>query len=123
MSYNSYLLTTNCGLLSNVPDGVTTDTMPVVAPFGTVALIYVSDSTVNAASTPLNVTLLDPVPPGSIPICAVENAKLGQGLRLGAYREIEGEGRERKAKYELNFGSLHRNPPWTVLKKQLQSRT
>jgi hypothetical protein len=32
-----YLVTTNCGLLFNVPDGVTTETVPVVAPAGTVA--------------------------------------------------------------------------------------
>lgn len=35
----NYLDTTNCGLLLSVPDGVTTETMPVVAPAGTVALM------------------------------------------------------------------------------------
>jgi hypothetical protein len=30
--YNSYLVTTNCGLLLSVPDGVITETMPLVAP-------------------------------------------------------------------------------------------
>src|SRR3984893_117272 len=58
---NNYFVTTNCGLLLSVPDGVTTETVPVVAPAGTVALMKVSDSTVNAASTPLNVTLVVPV--------------------------------------------------------------
>src|SRR6266498_394626 len=36
---NNYFATTNCGLLSRVPDGVTTETKPVVAPAGTVALM------------------------------------------------------------------------------------
>ena len=61
--YSNYLVTTNCGLLLSVPEGVTTETLPVVAPSGTLALMYVSDSTVNAAATPLNVTLVDPVRP------------------------------------------------------------
>src|ERR1700730_5566341 len=30
-----YFVTTNCGLLLSVPAGVTTETVPVVAPFGT----------------------------------------------------------------------------------------
>ena len=58
-----YFVTTNCGLLFRVPDGVTTETVPVVAPAGTVALRKVSDSTTNAADTPLNVTLVVPVRP------------------------------------------------------------
>jgi hypothetical protein len=36
---NHYFDTRNCGLLLSVPDGVTTETAPVVAPVGTVALI------------------------------------------------------------------------------------
>lgn len=41
--------------------GVTTETVPVVAPDGTVALISVSETTVNVAALPLNLTLVDPV--------------------------------------------------------------
>lgn len=47
----------------SVPDGVTTEIVPVVAPAGTVAWIYVSDTVVNDADIPLNVTLVDPVRP------------------------------------------------------------
>jgi hypothetical protein len=36
---NGYFVTTNCGLLLSVPDDVTTETGPVVAPGGTVALM------------------------------------------------------------------------------------
>ncbi len=38
-----------------------TITVPVVAPVGTVAFMYVSDSTVNGAALPLNVTMVEPV--------------------------------------------------------------
>jgi hypothetical protein len=30
--FNNYFVTTNCGLLFGVPEGVTTETIPVVAP-------------------------------------------------------------------------------------------
>jgi hypothetical protein len=43
-------------LLLSAPDRVVTSTKPVVAPTGTVALIRVSDFTVNAAATPLKLT-------------------------------------------------------------------
>jgi hypothetical protein len=43
-------ITRNAGLLLSVPVGVTTDTVPVVAPAGTAAVIKVSDSTVNVAA-------------------------------------------------------------------------
>ena len=56
-----YFVTTNCGLLLRIPAGVTTETVPVVAPAGTVARMKVSFSTVNSAGTPLNMTLVDPV--------------------------------------------------------------
>src|SRR5579872_550126 len=58
---DDYWVTTNCGLLLRVPDGVTTETFPVVAPAGTVALMYVSDTTVKLACTPLNRTPVVPV--------------------------------------------------------------
>ena len=35
----NYFVTTNCGLLLSAPDGVTTETTPVLAPAGTVALM------------------------------------------------------------------------------------
>src|SRR3984885_10933969 len=56
-----YFVTTNCGLLFRVPDGVTTETVPVVAPSGTVARMKESFSTVNSAGAPLKVTLVVPV--------------------------------------------------------------
>jgi len=52
--------TTNFTLPFNVPNGVTTETVPVVALCGTVARMQVSDTTVNAADIPLNVTELAP---------------------------------------------------------------
>lgn len=44
-----------------LPSGVVTVTGPVSAPDGTVAVIFVSDTTVNAAARPLNATELAPV--------------------------------------------------------------
>ena len=41
--------TLNCTLLCSVPLGVTTETKPVVAPLGTVVVISVLETTVNAA--------------------------------------------------------------------------
>ena len=41
--------------------GVTTVTLPVVAPVGTVVLISVPETTVKAASVPLKLTLVEPV--------------------------------------------------------------
>jgi hypothetical protein len=48
-------------LLVSLPFGVVTTTGPVVAPEGTVAVISVLDTKVNAAAAPLNVTLDAPV--------------------------------------------------------------
>ena len=50
-------------LLVSVPPGVLTVTYPVVAPGGTVALMYVSETTLNAAGTPFRATLVVPVKP------------------------------------------------------------
>jgi hypothetical protein len=47
-------------LLDSVPPGVTTSTVPVVAPDGTVVVISVADTTVNTAAVPLKVTLVAP---------------------------------------------------------------
>jgi hypothetical protein len=48
-------------LLSGVPFGVVTATVPVVAPAGTVVLISVSEATVNVAAVPLKLTFVAPV--------------------------------------------------------------
>jgi hypothetical protein len=48
-------------LLERVPPGVTTSTVPVVAPVGTVVVIHDSDFMVNVAGVPLKVTLVAPV--------------------------------------------------------------
>jgi len=51
-------------LLVRVPVGVVTTTLPVVAPIGTTAVMYVSERTVKlVAVTPLNVTDVVPVSP------------------------------------------------------------
>ncbi len=48
--------------LQPLPPGVVTQIFPVVAPVGTVAVIWVEETTLNAvAETPLNVTLVAPV--------------------------------------------------------------
>jgi hypothetical protein len=44
-----YGLTWNATLLESVPLGVVTSIVPVVAPLGTAALMYVLDTTENAA--------------------------------------------------------------------------
>ena len=56
-----YGITTNVALLVSVPLGVTTSTVPVVAPAGTVVVIKVFDTTVNVDGVPLKVTLVAPV--------------------------------------------------------------
>ena len=53
-------LTLKFELLVAVPPAFTTETGPVVAPAGTVALIHCRDTTVNAAAVPLNFTLVAP---------------------------------------------------------------
>src|SRR5580700_5061168 len=47
--------------VDNVPLGVTTSTLPVVAPAGTAVVISVGDTTVKVAPTPLKVMLVAPV--------------------------------------------------------------
>ena len=46
------------GLLVSVPPDVTTSTVPLVAPVGTVVVISVAETTVKVAAVPLKVTLL-----------------------------------------------------------------
>ena len=48
-------------MLVNVPLGVTTCTFPVVAPVGTVVLIWKADTTVKVAAVPLKLTLVAPL--------------------------------------------------------------
>ena len=48
-------------IVLSVPPGVTTWTVPVVAPAGTVAAISEPDTTVNVAGVPSKVTLVEPV--------------------------------------------------------------
>src|SRR5215471_14253290 len=55
--------TKNFRLLVRVLPGVVTVTKPVVAALGTVAVRYVSETTVKLAEVPLNETLLVPVNP------------------------------------------------------------
>src|SRR5260370_14008492 len=56
-----YRITRKATLLNRVRCGVITLTTPVVAPPGTVAVISELETTLNTATTPLNVTLLAPV--------------------------------------------------------------
>ena len=56
-----YGVTVKGTLLESVPPGVTTWTVPVVAPFGTVVVISEAETTVKVAAVPLNVTLVEPV--------------------------------------------------------------
>ena len=48
-------------LLESVPLGIVTVIVPVVAPLGTIALMYVLDTTVNVAAVPLKLTAVVPV--------------------------------------------------------------
>ena len=56
-----YLVTVKLVLLIRVPPGVTTLTLPEVAPVGTLVLICVLETTVNLAAVPLKLTLVAPV--------------------------------------------------------------
>src|ERR1700691_1148470 len=56
-----YGRTRNGALLKSAPLGVTTCTVPVVAPTGTVVVIKDADTTVNVAAVPLKVALVAPV--------------------------------------------------------------
>src|SRR5580658_4012163 len=55
-----YGITTNVALLVSVPLGVTTSTVPVVAPAGTVVVSSVFDNTSITAGVPLKATLVAP---------------------------------------------------------------
>lgn len=60
MGLGAYGATRKTSLVTRVPSGVFTSTLPVVAPSGTVVLISELDTTVNVAWVPLKVTLVEP---------------------------------------------------------------
>jgi hypothetical protein len=64
-------VTVNDAGLAAVPDGVVREIGPVVAPAGTVAVIWLSEFTVNVAAAPLNVTEVAPVKP--LPLMVTED--------------------------------------------------
>jgi len=79
--------TVKSSVLVAVPPAVVTLILPVEAPFGTVAVICVAESSVNVEAIPLNFTLLAPVKfapvtvtcvPGS-PLFGVKEAMVGAG--------------------------------------------
>ena len=63
-----------------VPSGVVTETLPVVAPAGTVVLIWVADATVKLAVVPLKRTLVVPVKFVPVMVTAVPTGPLA-GLK------------------------------------------
>jgi hypothetical protein len=63
-------VTVNFPVLVAMPSGVTTLIRPVVAPAGTTAVIFVSESTVKAAVVPANFTCVAPVKP--VPLIVTE---------------------------------------------------
>jgi hypothetical protein len=83
-----YLLVTrkDCVLVA-VPPLVVTAIGPVVAPLGTVAVIFVSETNVKAALTPWKVTLLVPVKPEPVIVTGVPTRPL-----VGVNEEIFGAG-------------------------------
>ena len=70
------LVTVNCVALVAKPSGVTTLIRPVVAPGGTVAVIFTSESTLNVAGVPANFTLVAPVNPDPLIVTEVPTGPL-----------------------------------------------
>src|SRR5438093_765866 len=68
-------------VLTAVPSGVVTEILPVVAPTGTVAVICVSETTVNEAKTELNFTLVVPVKFSPLMVMVLPTGAL-EGLKL-----------------------------------------
>jgi hypothetical protein len=79
------LVTVNCAVLVAKPSGVTTLIRPVVAPAGTTAVIFTSESTVNVAGVPANFTLVAPVNPDPLIVTEVPTGPL-----VGENDEIAG---------------------------------
>ena len=73
--------------LAPVPDGVVTEIGPVVAPGGTMVVIWLSEMTVNVAAAPLNVTEVAPVK--ALPLIVTDEP--GQP-ELGVNEETAGGG-------------------------------
>lgn len=71
--------------LVSVPEGVVTEIFPVVAPEGTVAVIFVSELTMNVAVVPLNFTAVAPENP--VPLIVTE---VPTGPLVGENDEIAG---------------------------------
>ena len=68
--------TVNFVPLVSVPEGVVTDIFPVVAPGGTVAVIFVSELTVNVVVVPLNFTAVAPENPAPLIVTEVPTGPL-----------------------------------------------
>ena len=79
------LVTVNCAGLVAKPSGVTTLIRPVVAPAGTTAVIFTSESTVNVAGVPANFTLVAPLNPDPLIVTEVPTGPL-----VGENDEIAG---------------------------------
>ena len=97
------LMTVNEDELQALPPDVATETLPVVAPLGTVAWISVSESTVRPATAPLNVTEVAPVkfaPRMStlVPTGPLRRCERGDRWRRPSYRErlVAGAGAARR---------------------------
>ena len=73
-----------CELVA-VPSGVVTVIVPVMAAFGTVALMCVFEFPLNVADTPLNITLVAPV--SSVPVIVTD---VPRGPLVGENEEIVG---------------------------------
>ena len=80
-------MTVNDAVLVPVPAGVVTATGPVVAPAGTVAVIWVSEVTVNVAVVPLNFTAVAPVKPLPVMVTGVPD-----GPEVGVNEKTTGAG-------------------------------
>jgi hypothetical protein len=80
------LVIVNAGVLA-IPPGVVTPMGPVVAPVGAVAVIWVSELTVNFAAVPLNLTAVVPMNPDPVIVTTVPT-----GPADGVSPEIAGTG-------------------------------
>ena len=78
-------VTVKVGVTAGFPPNVVTETGPVVALDGTLAVICVSESTVNEALTPSKVTLVAPVNPEPVIVTAVP-----AGPDVGSIATIDG---------------------------------
>jgi hypothetical protein len=86
------VVTVNLWALVAVPPGVVTEIFPVVAPVGTVAVIFVAELTENdVALTPLNFTdvVVNPVPLKFVPLIVTD---VPTGPLVGENEEIVGAG-------------------------------